>query len=115
MDYKIIAAIIGLISGAVGSLLAPWVKWRIEKVRLQFEARKEKIKYWRNEIDNSDDFYSFIQTSTFQDLKKRLTDEELASFYKTWIEKNPNIDTQKSKLSRFHEIVNSIEKEWKII
>lgn len=40
---ELIAAVIGLIAGCVGSLIAPWVHWGIEKRRLQIQARRQLI------------------------------------------------------------------------
>ncbi|MBC7002756.1 hypothetical protein BIZ37_09330 [Photobacterium sp. BZF1] len=40
---KIIVAVIGLISGGVGSLCAPWVNWGIDKRRLRRTARYKLI------------------------------------------------------------------------
>jgi hypothetical protein len=39
----VIPAITGLASGAIGSLLAPWANWGVEKKRLQQRARIELI------------------------------------------------------------------------
>lgn len=47
----IISGIVGLISGAVGSLIAPWVHWGIEK-------RREKLNRRRELTDNARIFFS---------------------------------------------------------
>ena len=45
MDSVVLTAVIaggtGLIGGAIGSLVAPWVNWGIEKRRLQLQERKD--------------------------------------------------------------------------
>lgn len=43
----ILPSILGLIAGVIGSLVAPWVKWGIEKRRLKFQNHKELVSYWR--------------------------------------------------------------------
>ena len=43
----IIAGGVGLVTGAIGSLIAPWVQWGIEKKRRKHERRLELIHSWR--------------------------------------------------------------------
>ncbi len=50
----ITSAFLGLIGGVVGSLVAPWVQWAIEKRRSKFEYRRSLIEKWRAEIDAFD-------------------------------------------------------------
>lgn len=40
----IIGAIAGFVSGAIASLIAPWIKWGIEKKKLLFNERKQLLK-----------------------------------------------------------------------
>jgi hypothetical protein len=40
---KILVGVIGLATGGIGSLLAPWANWQIEKRRNNHEARKTLI------------------------------------------------------------------------
>lgn len=110
-----IVSTISFLAGAALSFLAPWNKWIIEKRRKKLENRKEKVRKWREEIDRHDTFVAFSQTSTFQDLKDRLKEDELKTFYTGWLDRNPNIDTEKSKLMRFHQIVSEYEKKWELI
>jgi hypothetical protein len=44
----IIAGIVGLVAGAVGSLIAPWVQWGVEKRRKRCERRTALIQRWRD-------------------------------------------------------------------
>jgi len=46
-----ITILIGLLSGAVGSLIAPWVHWKIEKRQFQFEYKRNLIHEWRQFIE----------------------------------------------------------------
>jgi hypothetical protein len=111
----IASAIAGFISRVISSLITPWVNWQIEKARTKTENRKEKIKQWRMEIGRSSSFTEFIQTSTYAELKHRFSKDELKRFSYMWIDRNSKVDIEKSKLARFHEKVNEIEKEWGII
>jgi len=47
----IISAIIGLICGAIGSLIAPWVNWGIEKKKIRLEQRKIMLQHVRGELN----------------------------------------------------------------
>lgn len=61
MDWPF-TALIGFVGGAVGSLIAPWVHWAIEKQRAKIDYKRNLIHEWRNWIeefywdDNDDNF-----------------------------------------------------------
>lgn len=44
---KVLPLILAFIAGALGSIIAPWVNWRIEKRRQQLAYRKELVASWR--------------------------------------------------------------------
>jgi hypothetical protein len=48
----IIAGLVGLVTGAIGSLIAPWVQWGVEKRRKKFERRTALIQRWREILSN---------------------------------------------------------------
>lgn len=52
MDSIIIVALIGLASGAVASLMAPWINWGITKKKMKFEEKKKLLKDIREKIIN---------------------------------------------------------------
>jgi len=43
----LLPAFVGFIGGMMGSIVAPWVHWRIEKRRIKLQNRKDKIARWR--------------------------------------------------------------------
>ena len=51
----VIAGATGLISGVIGSLVAPWINWGIEKKRRALDARAKLVTRWR-EILGAEDF-----------------------------------------------------------
>jgi len=64
MDLSIvISAVVGLVSGAIGSLIAPWINWRIEKVRLKIEYQRKRIAGWREAIEQANSFEDIRYTS----------------------------------------------------
>jgi hypothetical protein len=54
MAYEVPVALIsggvGLATGAIGSLCAPWGNWGVEKRRTRQERRAERIEEWRDGI-----------------------------------------------------------------
>ena len=59
-------ACIGLVSGAIGSLVAPSVKWGIEKRKLVHNRRVELINNWRAFIEEFDfDNENFGNTTVY--------------------------------------------------
>lgn len=48
VKVAVIGALAGLISGALASLIAPWINWGIEKRRLRLQDRKELVDRWRD-------------------------------------------------------------------
>jgi hypothetical protein len=117
MDYKIIAAIIGLLGGVVGSFMTPFVKWDIEKRKLRRQSRIDKIKFWRDEIDQHEDFSTFFKTQTFNELRPLFTKEEQNSWNVVWhgVYLNQSTPDDRLKTLKFHSKVSELEKEWKII
>lgn len=51
---KMIVALIGLVAGAIGSLVAPWAKWGVEKAKMQFNSRRELLENLRTEVASSE-------------------------------------------------------------
>jgi hypothetical protein len=43
-----------LVAGAIGSIVAPWVHWSIEKRKLKLEYRKSQIGSWRSFLEGFD-------------------------------------------------------------
>jgi Na+/glutamate symporter len=43
MNDTVLVALIGLLAGVIGSFIAPWAKWGIEKRKLQYQSRKDVV------------------------------------------------------------------------
>jgi hypothetical protein len=66
----VVPAVIGLLSGAIGSLIAPWVNWGIEKHRARLKHRKEVVDRIRTLIDHPGfNKQSFRRTQEYLHLK----------------------------------------------
>lgn len=76
----LIAGIIGLITGALGSLIAPWMNWGIEKKRLLRQARKDLLERAYREINENlsreefadSDLYARLSPYLSEDTRKRI-------------------------------------------
>lgn len=69
-----VPALIGLVAGIVGSLVAPWVNWGIEKKRLQHETRTRLLASVREFV--SSDSYSypeFMKSALYSQLLPHLS------------------------------------------
>lgn len=59
MSDQVLAALVGgvagLITGAVSSLVAPWVNWGVEKRRLRFQRRRDLVSEWRAGLSEAED------------------------------------------------------------
>jgi hypothetical protein len=71
-----ITALIALIGGAIGSLIAPWVHWSIEKRKLKLEYRRKLICEWRESVDSFEwDEDCFGSSSTYAAMRPHMTEQ----------------------------------------
>ncbi len=69
----VVPAVVGLIAGAIGSLIAPWVNWGIEKRKLQLAARREFIAAARKALDDSPSKRDFRESGFYSQLRPLLS------------------------------------------
>ena len=70
-------ALIGLISGVIGTIFAPWVNWGIEKRRLKHTRKVELTKEWRIFIENFDFETQNFGNSTVYGAMRPFMDENI--------------------------------------
>ena len=75
----IIPALTGLIAGAVGSLIAPWVHWRIEKKRKSIEYQQTLIRDVRQLLDRAESMETILSSSLWGFVYGNLTEDEKKS------------------------------------
>jgi len=77
-DYwsVVIAAFAGLLSGAIASLVAPWVHYFIEKRKKGLELKAEHIKDLKLLIDSEADLKSIKLSSIWPVIEESLTELE---------------------------------------
>lgn len=57
----IVPALVGLLSGALGSIIAPWIHWGIEKKKMARKNKEELIKEVRLVLSNEEIESSFFR------------------------------------------------------
>ena len=110
--FTLVGAIIGFISG----LLAPWIKWQIEKRQERDRYRRELVKCWRNAINVwNPDTEVFGDTAEYASLRGHMCHEIVKKF------EAPRTlymagGRGESVLKHFLlDEVTRIEKEWKLV
>ncbi|KMT66877.1 hypothetical protein [Catenovulum maritimum] len=111
----VVPAVVGLISGAVGSLVAPWVNWRIEKKRKQIEYKHSLIKIAREKIDNAETIEDILSSSIWGFIDSNLTNQETSSissgtnYFQTVNDGMTQLHMKKQVISK---MLNRVEKQW---
>ncbi|OCH04925.1 hypothetical protein [Aliivibrio fischeri] len=71
---KLLPALLGLLAGIVGTLIAPWVNWRIEKKRFKQQSRKELIDNARKFLASKEWVQTeFNSTVTYSEIRPHLS------------------------------------------
>lgn len=68
-------SVAGLFAGTIGSLVAPWVRWGIEKKKIRLIARREFISSVRKELRDMPDKKSFRENSVYSQIRPYLSDK----------------------------------------
>jgi len=79
VETAIISGIVGLITGLIGSLIAPWVHWGIEKKRIRLAERKELLTQARVSLSMYESRGEYITTSTYSRVRPYLPASALAA------------------------------------
>jgi hypothetical protein len=67
-------AFLGFIGGVIGSLVAPWVHWGIEKKKQGLAAQRELIATARRLVEAAQDKAAFIETAIYSQLRSVLSE-----------------------------------------
>src|SRR5215204_6490343 len=110
-------ALLGLVAGVVGSLVAPWVNWSVEKRRSRLAYRQRHISAWRKHIQTFR-FHegSFTSTSVYAQMRPHLRREvrERLEKPRTTIIPNEARGEVAEKYMLLDEVAR-IEKEWGLV
>ncbi|KGE78191.1 hypothetical protein [Halomonas salina] len=117
-DVALISAGAGLLAGAIGSLVAPWVHWAIEKRRSQFMYRQELVRTWRVEIESfSWDHGDFGDSTTYAAMRPHMREEVIKKFE---AQRTMHVPPDGGRGQKLHkqwasDEVARIEKEWGLV
>jgi hypothetical protein len=68
-------ALAGLIAGAIGSLIAPWIHWGIDKKKTQHLARREFIAAARRALEADSGKHEFRESAIYSQLRPFLSEK----------------------------------------
>ena len=113
----VVAAVSGLGAGIVGSLVAPWAKWKIEEVRERAKARRQLIESFRSHISTDISSEQLRETPEYARLRPHLSNR---------IRKQIESDTIQVQLGgrgrgannfspKLYDEITALEKKWKLI
>jgi len=68
----IVIALISFLGGALGSVVAPWVNWGIERRKLRLQARRALISRWRNYFDMVEDLSGFTGSVIYSEMRPHM-------------------------------------------
>jgi len=115
---SVITAVIGFLGGVVGSVVAPWSHWGVEKRRRRQNRRRELLKAVREatEQEKSDNLPGFVNTSTYSAIRPYLSPEAIESL--ETIDIIGNVGHPRRPMSHKRIVLDEVtrlEQEWKLI
>lgn len=117
-NQALLTAVIGLITGATGSLIAPWIKWGIEKRRYKYENRKQIIRELKSiATDSNFDRTKFINAPSYISVRDQFSHHALKELERPLYELrgdvgHPVFDSDKKLVIRE---ISALEKKWNIV
>jgi hypothetical protein len=113
----VLPSVLGLIAGVVGSLVAPWVQWAVEKRRGRTNHRRELIKTWRSDFQKFDyDDHRLGDSAAYTSLRPHLRPEVRDAIEKPRTAYVPNEGRHGSvKQQMLLDEVARLEKEWGLV
>jgi len=112
----LIPAAIGLIAGIIGSLIAPWVHWGIEKRKTRQAKRREMISSGRMLLSTDIDKKTFRETEAYSKIRPHLQKHVVDEMEDKHTESVEGNATEPSRFKQnILEDIARIEKEWVLI
>ena len=110
----VIPGIIGLVGGVIGSLIAPWVHWGVEKRKIRQQKRRELINSCRVMLAANIDQKTFQETELYLKLRPHLYQLTIEAVEKEAPSEDSQDDKDVFKEKVFGDLAR-IEKEWVLI
>ncbi|MBW1695927.1 MAG: hypothetical protein JRH18_04445 [Deltaproteobacteria bacterium] len=110
----VVPAVMGLLGGVVGSLIAPWVHWGIEKRRSRQAKRRELIDSCRMLLTTDIDRKTFRETEVYAKLRPHLYQLVIEAVEKDQPPGESEEDKNAFKQKLLEDLAR-IEREWVLI
>lgn len=110
-----IPALIGLIAGIVGSLIAPWVHWGVEKRRARQAKRSELIHSCRMLLSTGIDKKTFRETELYSRLRPHLFKQAIEDLEGGQAESGEDEASKNRFKQKLLDEIARIEREWVLI
>jgi hypothetical protein len=113
-----VKVIIGLGGVVIGSMISPWVKWRVERNKLIHKERHNRVENWRTFIEKFDfDNKNFVNTAAFSAMRPYMDPEVIKNFESQSTAHVPqDVGSGYNVFKQWaSEQVSKIEKDWKLI
>ena len=113
-----IAAVAGLTSGAIGSLIAPWVHHAIESRRMAIEYRQQLIRDLRNLLDGKKTVADMQRSSMWGFILENLNEEERKEAlpqYETitiFVGLDDGLNGEELRKMGISKMISRLEEEW---
>lgn len=116
----LIAGLVGLLTGAIGSLVAPWAQWGVEKQRKKLERKIALVEHWRTVLASPNFNRRYMRGDpTYGVLLPLLSDDakeiiERPSNHIRILMANDNQTPDPDRTTLLHEVAR-IEREWNLL
>jgi hypothetical protein len=112
----LLPAVIGFISGILGSMIAPWVHWGVEKRRIRQAKRRELIGSCRVLLGTGLDKKTFRETEVYSKIRPHLSRQVIDEIEEkdTGSSEVTATDTSRFRQNLLEEVAR-IEREWVLI
>jgi hypothetical protein len=125
MDDKVLTTIIGgvagLVTGAIGSLFAPWIHWGIEKRRYKRAARKELVSSFRASLQECINCTTTISVGdrfrswpSYYQIRPNLNQDYVAELERFW-DSEVRSPAVSSLINRMLDDLACLEKDWDLL
>jgi hypothetical protein len=121
----VVPAGVGLTTGIIGSLVAPWANWRIEELKQRNQTRRDLVEKLRKYLEEPSWSNDFENSGEFSRLKLFLNKTEVAEFSRAAIKVRKsglsngitiNVDFDENRQKRkILEKLGVLEKRWHLL
>jgi len=107
----IIAGVLGLLAGILGSLIAPWANWQIEKKKMRRNARRSTLAQLRTKIRVQVNTRRVLQENEYRSLRSHMHTDVINELE----EGDPPYALQREDERLLLDELDRLERKWKLI